>query len=190
MNKGLQAVAVNRVSLLKGSKETGLNFQLVWPVTTWAISSSSTDLRYPRDLSLTENIKEDKALGYRSLSDQRRPCVYLFPAHLHSCEKVKSPVSSPRRKPNREEGKAHSAIGQQNPVGWVGLEVGASVRRDGWVEEDNAPWADQAKSAAAGMWLWIWHGTLAGWSCCKEDMVGLFRNTIQPWLCFCGLIHS
>lgn len=130
MNKGLQAVAVNRVSLLKGSKETGLNFQLVWPVTTWAISSSSTDLRYPRDLSLTENIKEDKALGYRSLSDQRRPCVYLFPAHLHSCEKVKSPVSSPRRKPNREEGKAHSAIRQQNPVGWVG---GGSICQEGWL---------------------------------------------------------
>lgn len=188
MNKGLQAVAVNRVSVLKDSKETRLNYQLLWTVATWAISSSSTDLHYPRDLSLTKNIKEDRALGDTSLSEQRsRPCVYLFPAHLHSCERVKSTVTSLKRKPSREQGKAHSAIRQQNPGVWRWEHL--SERMVG-VEEDKAPWADQAKSAPAGMWLWIQHGTLAGLPCCEKDMVGLFRNTTQPWLCFCGLIYS
>ena len=49
----------------------------------------------------------------------------------------KSSVSNHRRKPNREWGKAHSGIAQEQPKRWIFWEVSPSFRRGGWVKADN-----------------------------------------------------
>lgn len=120
-------------------------------------------------------------LAYLSRSQEGHMCVLN---RSPFCKRVKSLLSSHRRKPNREWGKALSGVRQEKPMRWIILEVAISFRKGSWIEADNGaailhsrnwdPWASTKPNwlqkecgclhgmapllaSSAGKWTWSTH---------------------------------